>query len=225
MNPLARLKRSVSERGLAGTLLHAPRAALRPVALRVRTRRSAAQAPHLVASASAALLHLGSGPERIPGWINVDLYFPAELCLDLTRPLPLPTGSVDAIYSQHFLEHIPRDAGARLIAECARVLKPGGWLRISTPDLERHVELYRAGRLDAAAVNDIMRAHDHLFIYDYATLAGLFAETGLADVQRAEPQESRCEHLRGLDSRTAGEGEGTDLIVEGKMGQTPFSDV
>jgi predicted SAM-dependent methyltransferase len=237
MNPFARVRRSLAQRGLGGTFLQAPRAAVRPLVLAIRTRRSAARAPRLLREAAPALLHLGSGPERLPGWINVDLYFPAELCFDLRRPLPLPDACVEAIYSQHLIEHLDQAAGSRLVRECARVLKPGGWLRCATPDLGQYVKLYRGelGDLDehlvahagatgreratpADVLNDIMRAHDHLYLYDFAALADLFTSAGLTEVYRAAPQESRCPLLCRRETRLTDVGEGPvlDLIVEGR---------
>lgn len=224
MRLLARWRRSVAQRGVVGTVLHVPAAALRPLGLAVLTRRSAARAARMVAAAKPCILNLGCGPERLPDCINVDLYFPAELRLDLTRPLPIPEASVDAIISQHFLEHIPASAGARLIAECARILRPGGWLRISTPDLEwmvrRYLEEVEKGEARAAAtLNERLRAHDHQHIYDYAALASLFTHAGLIDVRRARPQESACPWLRGRESRVlcAGPEEvAQHLIVEGR---------
>jgi len=223
MSVLGRWRRSVGERGVAGTLLHLPAAALRPLGLAVLTRRSAARAPQIIAAADPCVLNLGCGPERLPDCVNVDLYFPAELRLDLTRPLPLPDACVDAIVSQHFIEHVPRATGEQLIAECARVLRPGGWLRVATPDLEwmvrRYLQDIEHGDADVAdALNERMRAHDHVHIYDFAALAGLFARAGLADVHRAAPQESECAWLRGRESRLAGaspEEVAQHLIVEG----------
>jgi predicted SAM-dependent methyltransferase len=220
MGVLARLRRSVLHRGLGKTLLHLPRATLRPLMLAVRTRQSAARARDLGRTEEQLLLHLGSGTERLTGWVNVDLYFPAELCLDLTRPLPIPDACADAIYSQHFIEHIEKPATVRLIGECARVLKPGGWLRIATPDLGAHVKEY-LDNVDtgaADALNAAMRAHDHIYLYDFATLAGIFAQAGLAEVQKAEPQVSRCSLLNGLESRLVNSERqaALNLIVEGR---------
>jgi len=138
----SRWSRSIGHRGLLGTLLHLPTAALRPLVLAIRQSHSAARARRLPEAREPVMLHLASGPERLKKWVNVDLYFPAELCLDLTRPLPIPDGCVDAIYSQHFIEHIRKQAAEDLIHECARVLKPDGWLRICTPDLETLAKLY-----------------------------------------------------------------------------------
>lgn len=224
MSVLGRWRRSVGERGVAGALLHLPGAALRPLRLAVLTRRPAARAHAIIAAADPCVLNLGCGPERLPDCVNVDLYFPADLRLDLTRPLPLPDASVDAIISQHFIEHIPRAAGECLIAECARVLRPGGWLRISTPDLawmvQRYLEDVEAGSDGAAdAFNERMRAHDHLHIYDLESLAALCARAGLTDIHRAAPQESECVWLRGRESRLAdadADEIARHLIVEGR---------
>lgn len=224
MSVLDRWRRSVAERGVAGTLLHIPAAALRPLSLAMRTRFSARRAADVIAATDPCVLNLGSGPERLPDCVNVDLYFPAELRLDLTRPLPVPDARVDAIISEHFIEHIPRDAGERLIAECARILRPGGWLRISTPDLGWMVRRYladtRSGDPAASdALNERLRAHDHAHIYDEAALSELFRRAGFESVRRAEPQQSECPLLRDREARLAA----TDaceaaqhLIVEGR---------
>lgn len=45
--------------------------------------------------------------------------------------LPLADGSVDYVYSKSVVEHLHRPAG--MLAECARVLRPGGLAVIMTP--------------------------------------------------------------------------------------------
>jgi 2-polyprenyl-3-methyl-5-hydroxy-6-metoxy-1,4-benzoquinol methylase len=45
--------------------------------------------------------------------------------------LPFPTGTFDIVVASHIIEHV---AGPRaLLSECARVLRPGGVLRVSCP--------------------------------------------------------------------------------------------
>lgn len=55
---------------------------------------------------------------------------------DLRKGIPYPDASVDAVYHSHVLEHIDRDQVPAFLAESRRVLRPGGVLRIVTPDLE-----------------------------------------------------------------------------------------
>lgn len=56
--------------------------------------------------------------------------------------LAFPAATFDAAYLFHVLEHHTPDETERLIADLQRVLKPGGIVRISSPDLERNGRLY-----------------------------------------------------------------------------------
>ncbi len=76
-------------------------------------------------------LHLGSGPNYLEGWLNHDRD------IDLRKPLPWPDGSAELIFCEHTIEHIAMPEGMRFVEECYRVLKPGGTLRLSFPDVER----------------------------------------------------------------------------------------
>lgn len=51
--------------------------------------------------------------------------------------LPFPDNSVCAIYCSHVLEHVPADTLPSLLAECRRVLKLEGIMRVVVPDLEQ----------------------------------------------------------------------------------------
>lgn len=55
---------------------------------------------------------------------------------DLSRGIPFPDASVDVVYHSHVLEHLDRDVAHGFIRECARVLRPGGLIRIVVPDFE-----------------------------------------------------------------------------------------
>ncbi len=70
---------------------------------------------------------------------------------DLSKGIPFPDSSFDVVYHSHVLEHIDRDAAPGFLAECFRVLKPGGSVRIVVPDLEELLRRYRVivERMDA----------------------------------------------------------------------------
>ena len=55
---------------------------------------------------------------------------------DVRKPLPFADKTFDAAYALHIIEHLTPAEAASLVNELYRVLKPGGILRISTPDLE-----------------------------------------------------------------------------------------
>src|SRR5690606_10146239 len=65
--------------------------------------------------------------------------------IDLRKGLPLPDETADFVYSSHFLEHITYPHASKLIKECHRVLKHGGWLRIACPDLRLIANKYVEG--------------------------------------------------------------------------------
>ena len=78
-------------------------------------------------------LHLGCGPNRLPGWFNTDLKADGEYVfrLDATKPFPFPSNSFEEIFTEHMIEHIPYTKALSMLKECYRVLQPGGKLRSS----------------------------------------------------------------------------------------------
>lgn len=175
------------------------------------------------AAHSVHKLHIGSGTYHEAGWLNSDLEpsSPRDIVLDATRRYPFPTGSFDVIYSEHMIEHVPYPAGRRMLAECLRVLKPGGTLRLATPRLGFLLDLFNpeltatqqayirwatatfaptAPTPRAAFVfNNFVRAWGHQFIYDEETLMEAVSETGFERVTLCEIGESRHEALRGRE--------------------------
>lgn len=93
------------------------------------------------------LLQIGSGLNPLSDFENVDFYFThrgqaRHVGHDIRRPLPYADNSFEGAFSEHTLEHMyPADA-LHLIAEVARVLKPGGVFRCSVPDLGKYVRFY-----------------------------------------------------------------------------------
>jgi len=71
--------------------------------------------------------------------------YAACLQADAARAIPLPDASVDAVLGSFAWEHIPPDQKPRVLAECARVLRPGGKL-VFLYDLDCQSPLYRTLR-------------------------------------------------------------------------------
>jgi predicted SAM-dependent methyltransferase len=70
-------------------------------------------------------------------YISVDLDPPPgewTVTHDLTTPIPLPDRSVSRIHTEDFLEHLAVERIESLLAECYRLLAPGGMMRIGLPD-------------------------------------------------------------------------------------------
>src|SRR5258708_32385343 len=91
--------------------------------------------------------HVGSGPQILRGWVNIDSkpYPGVEHVLDVTQSFPFT--DVKFIYAEHFIEHVPYAAGATFLATCRSVLREDGILRLSTPNLDwGWMTQYRFGR-------------------------------------------------------------------------------
>ncbi len=107
------------------------------------------------------LVNVGCGCRIHPDWINLDLHavIPGVIACDLTQGLPLNDGEADVIYSAATLEHVRRENVPAFLAECRRVLRPGGYLRLAVPDFERQARVYldcldRLDRKEPAAAAD-----------------------------------------------------------------------
>jgi predicted SAM-dependent methyltransferase len=86
-------------------------------------------------------LNLGGGADCHPhplyrNYIAVDAATTEAFGIefDLSAPIPLPDASVDRILTEHFLEHVDGVTMANILADCHRLLQPGGLMRVSVPD-------------------------------------------------------------------------------------------
>lgn len=64
--------------------------------------------------------------------------------VDVTRPLPFAAGRFQAIYACRIVQHLTRDEGRALFDDLARLLRGGGVLRVSVPDVEEIARSYLA---------------------------------------------------------------------------------
>ncbi len=78
-------------------------------------------------------------------WVHVD-WKDADHTVNLVEQplLPFKDRSKRLIYTAHLIEHLPAATLTTLLAECHRILRPGGRIRIECPDAEALVSLYRS---------------------------------------------------------------------------------
>jgi predicted SAM-dependent methyltransferase len=161
-------------------------------------------------------VNLGCGYRPMKGWINVDQARGPEVQVvwDLRRGLPFQDGSCSAIFSEHLIEHVPREDAERLLAECHRVLADGGVLRLSTPDAGRYLRSYAGdqnflrdpafGEADATPmdrVNQMMREYgQHLWVYDAESLTLTLKRAGFSRVVEQAVGQSLVPKMQGIDS-------------------------
>jgi len=179
--------------------------AMRPLAAR-RWERLAGSGP--------LRLHLGCGWTHLEDWVNVDLFATlADIPWDLRAGIPLPAGSVEAIFHEHMLEHLSLRDGFLFTQECLRVLAPGGVLRIGVPDAGACIDSYsgkaapdwaRSRPTGMLAVEALFYENGHLAMYDGETLALMCRAAGFADVARREAGESWIEPCPDTPARASG---------------------
>lgn len=80
-------------------------------------------------------INLGSGGQKVEGFLGMDIRnLPGvDIVRDILRGLPFADETVDEIYSENFLEHIPQAEVIWVMNEMWRVLKPGGISRHIIP--------------------------------------------------------------------------------------------
>lgn len=107
------------------------------------------------------VLHVGCGPlaaeklhESFRGndWIEVRLDINPganpDIVASITDMSVIPSGSFDALYSSHNLEHLAPHELPAALEEFCRVLKPAGFALITLPDLQQAAEYIAVGRAE-----------------------------------------------------------------------------
>ena len=145
------------------------------------------------------ILNLGGGGNCIDGCLTVDISPRADVYVDLMTQLPFEDSSFDAIFCEEAIEHIPLNQAEDLLKECLRILKEGGVLRISTPDLNYFAEqvLHETGACNA--INQIFYEHTHRYIYTRQALQEKCLEAGFENVRSSSYKDSNS-RLGYLDS-------------------------
>jgi len=98
---------------------------------------------------AAYRLNIGCGNYPMPCWTNIDEMESVRADLHVhVPPIPFPDESMQEIYAGHFLEHLDHEEQVAFLAECMRVLRPGGKLGIVVPDMREVFRRYIEGTID-----------------------------------------------------------------------------
>lgn len=121
-----------------------------------------------------AFYNLGAGDWRHRFWTNVDYasdyynYDPSliDIPWDITeeKPLPVEDETAELCYCSHTVEHLQDKHVDHLLAEATRILKPGGVLRVTCPNMQAYYLAWKR--------------RDVFFYYHYDYIVPFGEETG-----------------------------------------------
>ena len=171
-----------------------------------------------------AKLQLGTSDNILDGWLNSDVA-PVDrsvLYLDATTRFPFADDVFDYIMAEHMIEHIEHEAAEGMLRECLRVLKPGGCVRLATPDLDVLLALHSAEKTgaqrryldwatatflpgvqdykDVFVINNFFQSWGHCFLYDHDTLRQLLETSGFQEIKFYKPGSSDDRALQNLET-------------------------
>lgn len=179
-------------------------------------------------------VHVGCGPHnRMEGWHNVDIkpFDSVDTAMDVTKSWPF--SDLDHIYSEHFLEHLELLDGVTFLERGGKSLRPGGRMRLSTPNLH-WVMLTHFATGDAPAeqrldetfkTNRAFHGWGHQFLYTEETLRWLLETLGYEDVSFHEYGKSEDPVFVGLERHggySVVEGQPSVIIAEATRGERPI---
>lgn len=148
-------------------------------------------------------LHLGCGDKLLDGFVNVDIRgeLGCDVIDDISKLDKFGDGESDLIYVCHVLEHFGRFEYKSVLKRFKDVLKSGGTLRISVPDLERVNEMYSSGEYTLKELTGFLYGGQtypenyHYIGFDYKTLSEDLIELGFRDVKRWDWRETEHSHI------------------------------
>ncbi len=174
-------------------------------------------------------LHLAPGelPVKQPGWLTADIWT-GDVYFNALKKLPFKNSSIDYAFSEHFLEHLSYEQTVKHLHEIYRVLKPGGIIRISMPDLEAICKAYvnkdkrvlesflklqqrivpdikkpiykkRHKMLGSEFLNTSFIGFGHKYLWDFEALDETVKALGFDNIKRYKEKQSNIDELKGLE--------------------------
>ena len=163
-------------------------------------------------------LHLGCGENIVEGWVNADIWARRERgvkWVDITQRITLQwkPETFDVIAAHHVLNELSWDGVRAALENCHWLLKPGGVLRVSVPDIWAAFMAARSGRTDWFPTGDKATTIDEMFCgylswfgtnrtqFTGPFLRELLERAGFRDILRLACGHSRVPGAAELDDR------------------------
>ena len=133
-------------------------------------------------------LELGGGPNKRDGYVSMDVqpwHGATDIVHDISRPWPIGDATVERIYSAHLMEHIAWHRLWHVLAECYRVLVPGGTCEHIWPEFGRIVGLYNY-QCQCVDVKAFVAKPDCPVCHGAALVNPLYLKWSLVGMQQSE---------------------------------------
>lgn len=182
-------------------------------------------------------LNIGCGFNFVENWINIGLFhfvrIPYFIYLtkkkknealiinfDITKDFPMNPDSIKYIFAAHFIEHLNFEQGLKFVKNCYKVMKKGGIIRLSCPDLELWTKKYYKNDLDffkkyydfTKDTNKLselktkgeifmsqLHGWEHKWGYDFESLKDILERVGFLNVVRKEVFDSSIPDIKRLE--------------------------
>jgi predicted SAM-dependent methyltransferase len=128
---------------------------------------------------------------RPAGYTTIDILpeHKPDIVADASDLSMIEPGSADEFYASHVLEHFSFPRALLVLAGWARVLKPGGLLKLAVPDMEVYAHFLLNGHNPFITMRDIYGTHSkgesgpqaHHFGYTRRMLVQILAVMGFGD--------------------------------------------
>lgn len=166
-------------------------------------------------------LEIGAFTTRRPNWIATDISWRCTNYLNVEHEWPIANNSIEAVFSDNVVEHLPLSTNRFFFREAMRVLRPGGRIRTVTPDVQALASAYARGWLGNEALRqelvdegytmehpvDLLRfvfqddGHHLGYLWDEESLEQELSAAGFVQIERFALGDSNSSELLGIDER------------------------
>lgn len=141
------------------------------------------------------LIHLGCGDQNDKRYINVDSipFSHVHFIHDVTRLGMFSDKFADLVYASHVLEHTPYEQLTETLGEWNRILKPCGILRLSVPDFEKILDIYKSENNSIEKIEGALmggqhyKQNFHMSVFNKDYLTKILILSGFKKIQSWDP--------------------------------------
>ena len=147
----------------------------------------------LQAEGKPVKIYCGAGTVPRPGFLNLDITCMSPRFLKnnpdeffifpfVDRKWDIPNDCIDYIFHEDFIEHIPQLKQIQFLAESLRVMKPGSWHRVNTPNIITAMKKYSNFKEGFRGVYTGEEKHGHIAIFSPLSLKEMSELIGYKEI-------------------------------------------